>query len=259
MKTDLLWVYEGLTDYLGNLLATRSGFSTPEQYREYLARTAASLGPGRPGRTWRPLQDTADAVPGMFRGFGGWSNWKRGSDYYPEGDLLWLEVATLIHDQTHGQKSFEDFARCFYGGPNNGPELETYTFEDLVNALNDVAPNDWTGFFRDRLRSISAEAPVGGIEAAGWKLEYNEKPQEPSRRGRPGGVDLTYSLGLRLGADGTVADSIVGGPAYRAGITPGMKVVAVDERAFTADLLHDALKATKTGRQPIQLLVLDDD
>ncbi len=260
MKTDLLWVYEGLTDYLGNLLAARSGFSTPEQYREYLAGTAASLGPGRPGRTWRPLQDTADAIPGMFRGFGGWSNWKRGADYYPEGDLLWLEVTTVIHDQSHGRKSFEDFARRFYGGANNGPELKTYTFEDLVDALDDVVPYDWAGFFHQRLVSTSSEPPMGGIEGAGWKVEYNEKPPESPRRGRiGGGSDLTYSLGLRLGEDGMVADSIIGGPAYRAGITPGMKVMAVDDRAYTPDLLHDALKASKTGTQPVRLLVLDDD
>ncbi len=260
MKTDLLWVYEGLTDYLGNLLATRSGFSTPAQYREYLAGTAASLGPGRPGRTWRPLQDTADAIPGMFRFFGGWTNWKRGADYYPEGDLLWLEVATLIHEQSHGAKSFEDFARQFYGGTNNGPELKTYTFDDLVSALNDVVPSDWAGFFRQRLTSTAPEAPLGGLEAAGWQVQYTEKSPENLGRGRfAGGLDLSYSLGLRLGQDGTVADSIVGSPAYRAGITAGMKVMAVNERAFTPDLLQDALKATKTGTQPIRLLVLSDD
>ncbi len=260
MKTDLLWVYEGLTDYLGNLLAARSGFSTAEQYREYLAGTAASLGPGRPGRTWRPLEDTADAIPGMFRGFGGWSNWKRGADYYPEGDLLWLEVTTVIHDQSHGTKTFEDFVRRFYGGANNGPELKPYALEDLVDALKDVVPYDWAGFFHQRLVSTSPDAPTSGIEAAGWKVEYNEKPPESPGRGRSGGaLDLTYSLGLRLGEDGTVADSIVGGPAFRAGISPGMKVMAIDDRAFAPDLLHDALKATKTGTQSIRLLVLDDD
>ena len=135
MRTDLLWVYEGLTSYLGPLLAARSGLWTAEQYREDLATTAASMGPGRPGRTWRPLQDTADAVEGEVYGRGGWTNWLRGVDYYPEGDLIWLEVATLIHDQTHGQKSFEDFARSFYGGPNQGPQLKPYTFDELVQAL----------------------------------------------------------------------------------------------------------------------------
>ena len=188
MKTDLLWVYEGLTEYIGPLLAARSGLWTPEQYREDLATTAADMGPGRPGRTWRPLQDTADAVGAQSSGGGGWTNWRRTVDYYPEGDLIWLEVATRIHDQTHGQKSFEDFARAFYGGPNQGPELKTYTFDQLVEALQAVAPSDWPGFFHDRLTSISPEAPVGGIEAGGWKVEYNDKPPETpggrSERGR---------------------------------------------------------------------------
>jgi predicted metalloprotease with PDZ domain len=262
MKTDLLWVYEGLTDFLGNLLATRSGLWTPEQYRENLASTAAELGPGRPGRTWRPLQDTADAVAGLAfgRGGGGWMDWRRGTDYYPEGDLLWLEVATLIHDQSHGQKSFEDFCRLFYAGPNNGPELKPYTFQELVGSLNQVVPYDWANFFHDRLNSTSPEAPVGGIQAGGWKVEYSEKPPEGAGRGPFGeGVSAAYSIGLRLASDGAVQEAIVGGLAYQAGITSGMRVVAVNDRAFTPDLLHDALKTGKNSSQPIRLLVLNDD
>jgi predicted metalloprotease with PDZ domain len=262
MKTDLLWVYEGLTDFLGNLLATRSGLWTPEQYHENLADTAADLGPGRPGRTWRPLEDTADAVAGMAfgRGGGGWFNWRRGTDYYPEGDLLWLEVATLIHDQSHGQKSFEDFCHLFYGGPNDGPQLKTYTFQELVSSLNQVVPYDWAGFFHERLTSTSPEAPLGGIEAGGWKVEYSERPPEGAGRGPfGGGVNAAYSIGLRLGNDGGVQDSIVGGLADKAGITSGMRVVAVNDRAFTPDLLHDALKAGTNSSQPIRLLVLSDD
>jgi predicted metalloprotease with PDZ domain len=266
MKTDLLWVYEGLTDFLGNLLATRSGLWTPEQYHENLASTAAELGPGRPGRTWRSLQDTADAVAGMAfgRGGGGWIDWRRGTDYYPEGDLLWLEVATLIHDQSHGQKSIEDFCRLFYGGPNNGPELKPYTFDELVRSLNQVVPYDWASFFHERLNSTSPEAPLGGIQAGGWKVEYSERPPEGAGGGGGGGpfgggLAAVYSIGLRLSNDGTVQESIVGGLAYQAGITPGMRVVAVDDRAFTPDLLRDALKAGKNSTQPIRLLVLNND
>ncbi|HXW13982.1 MAG TPA: M61 family peptidase [Terriglobia bacterium] len=258
MKTDLLWVYEGLTDFLGNLLATRSGLWTPEQYRESLAGRAADMGPGRPGRTWRPLQDTADAVPGL--GGGGWANWRRGVDYYPEGDLLWLEVSTLIHDVSHGQKSIEDFCHLFYGGPNKGPELRTYTFEELVRSLNQVVPYDWAGFFHARLTSTSPEAPVGGIEAGGWKVEYSETPPEGAGHGVSNeGMDATYSIGLSLSNDGRVQESLVGGLAFKAGITEGMRVMAVNDRAFTSDLLHDALKAGKDGSQPIRLLMLNDD
>ena len=261
MKTDLLWVYEGLTSYLGPLLAARSGLWTPEQYREDLATTAADMGPGRPGRTWRPVQDTADAISGETYGHGGWANWHRSVDYYPEGDLIWLEVATLIHDQTHGQKSFEDFARAFYGGPNQGPDLKTYTFDELVHALQTVAPYDWAAYFHDRLTSTSPEAPVGGIEAGGWKVDYTDKPPESHEGGGrfAGGVNALYSLGLRLGTDGNVQDSLVGGPAHLAGITQGMRVVAVNDRAYTPDLLHDALKASTKNDQPTRFLVLGDD
>jgi predicted metalloprotease with PDZ domain len=260
MKTDLLWVYEGLTSYLGPLLAARSGLWNPENYREDLATTAADMGPGRPGRTWRPLQDTADAVAGQAFGRGGWMNWRRSADYYPEGDLLWLEVATLVHDQTHGEKSFEDFCQAFYGGPNRGPEVKPYTLDDLVHALQAVAPYDWAGYFRDRLTSTSPEAPVGGIVAGGWKVDYNDKPPESHGGGRfGGGVNAIYSLGLRVGGDGTVQESLVGGPAYLAGITQGMRIVAINDRAYTGDLLHDALKAGTKNDQPIRLLVLNED
>jgi len=193
-------------------------------------------------------------------GRGGWNNWRRGADYYEEGDLLWLEVATLLHDQSHGQKSIEDFCRLFYGGPNSGPELKTYTFQDLVSTLNQVVPYDWAGFLHSRLTSTSPVPPMGGIEAGGWKLDYSEKPPEGAGRGpSAGAMGAEYSLGLSLGNDGTVRDSMVGSPAYQAGITSGMRVVAVNDRAFTPDLLHDALTAARNNSQPIRLLVLNDD
>lgn len=260
MQTDLLWVYEGLTDFLGPLLAARSGLSTAEQYRDHLAAIAAELGPGRPGRTWRPLQDTADAIPGMFA-LGGEANWKRGADYYREGDLLWLWVGMIIQRESRGKKSIEDFCHGFYGGPNNGPELKTYTFDDLVSALNDVVPYDWARFLHERLISTSPDAPVGGIEMGGWKVEFNDKPLEiAGDRGRLAGtVDARYSIGLRLGSDGSVADSIWGGLAFHAGILPGMRIVAINDRAFTTDGLHDVLKASKTSRQSIRFLVVNND
>jgi predicted metalloprotease with PDZ domain len=251
MQDDLLWGYEGLTDYLGPMLAARSGLWTPEQYREYLASIAASLGPGRPGRTWRPLQDTATGLP--MRGGRGWLNWRRSSDYYDEGDLLWLEVATIIHDTTHGQKSIDDFCHAFHGGANNGPEVKTYTFDQLVQSLNEVAPYDWASFLRKRLDSTSPDAPTGGIENGGWKLAYDSQPIKlPGRRG---GAGDAYSIGLQLGEDGTVNDAMVGSPAFNAGITSGMKVVGVNGRVYKHDLLEDAVKA----REPIALMVVIDD
>jgi predicted metalloprotease with PDZ domain len=256
MKTDLLWGYEGLTDFLGPMLAARSGLWTPEQYHEYLASIAAALGPGRPGRTWRPLQDTADGLPGM--GFArGWINWRRGADYYDEGDLLWLEVATIIHRESQGKKSIDDFCLSFHGGANNGPEVKTYTFDQLVSDLNAAAPFDWPKFFGERLDSTAAEAPVGGIENGGWKVVFNSEPSK--LEGRRGNVGDAYSIGLQLNNDGAVSDSIVGSPAFEAGISSGMKIIGVNGRVFNQDLLDEAIKSAKDNAQPITLLVLVDD
>ena len=261
METDLLWVYEGNTSYLGDLLAARSGLWTPADYRQALASYAANLGPGRPGRTWRPVQDTASAVSGTFGGgppAAGWVNWRRGSDYYEEGELLWLEAANIVHDRSHGQKSFEDFFHLFYGGPNNGPEVKTYTFEELVQTLNQVAPYDWAAFWNDRLNSLRPEAPAGGITAGGWKVVFNSEPLPGGRISR-GITSTTFGMGLSLAPDGTVTDTIHGGLAFQAGIAPGMKVIGVNGRLFTPDFLTDAVRAAASTTAPIQLLVVDDD
>ncbi len=258
METDLLWGYEGLTDFLGPMLAARSGLLTPDQYHEYLASIAAMLGPGRPGRTWRPLEDTATGEPGVSGGRGGgWMNWRRGTDYYDEGDLLWLEVATIIHRESHGQRSIDDFCQAFHGGPNNGPEVKTYTFDELVSALNAVAPFDWAAFFHTRLDSTAAEAPLGGIENGGWKVVLNGQPSKIS--GRRGNVGDVYSIGLQLGSDGAVSDAIVGSPAFKAGISSGMKVIGVNGHVYSQEVLEDAVKASKDNAQPITLLVVTDD
>jgi predicted metalloprotease with PDZ domain len=255
METDLLWVYEGLTDYLGPMLAARSGLWTQEQYHNYLASIAAMLGPGRPGRTWRPLQDTATGEPGI-RPSRGWTDWVRPTDYYDEGDLLWLEVATVIHRESKGAKEIDDFCHLFHGGPNDGPQVKTYTFDQVMEALNSVQPYDWAKFLRERLDSISPESPVGGIENGGWKLVYNSEPLKLS--GRRGNLGDTYSLGLTLGEDGTVSEAIVGGAAWEAGIGSGMKVVGVNGRIYTHDGLEDAIKAAKDGGTISLMAIVDD-
>lgn len=251
METDLLWVYEGLTDFLGHVLPTRAGMWSEEDFRNYFASIAAQLGPGRPGRTWKPLLDTAVSIPGMFENGGPWVNWRRGSDYYEEGDLLWLEVATIIHDQSHGAKSIEDFLHEFYGGPNLGPQLKTYTFDQLCQALSQVQPYDWAGFFQERLNSLSPVPPLGGIEASGWKYELTSE-------GVAGAGDPQYSLGLQLAPDGRVADSLVGSPAYKAGIVAGMKVIGVNQRVYTPERLAGAILASPQNSNPIALLVEND-
>jgi predicted metalloprotease with PDZ domain len=261
MIGDLLWVYEGLTDYLGSLLAERSGLLSDEQYRESLAWTAAMLD-NRPGRTWRPLEDTALSVQTLRTMTNPeWSNWRRSLDYYPEGQLLWLEVDSIIRQQTHGQRSLDDFCRHFHGGQSGPPKVVSYAFDDVVRSLNEVAPYDWASLLKERVNSTSAHAPLGGIEREGWKLVYNDKPNRFTQaiEKLAKSADFFYSLGLMVEQDGKLEDVIVGSPAYQSGLGPGMKLIAVNGRAWTPAVLHAALKAAQGSNQPIELLVESGD
>jgi len=256
MIGDLLWVYEGLTDYLGNLLAERSKLLSPEQYRETLAATAASLD-HRSGRSWRPLEDTARSVQ-ILRLLGPqWSNWRRGLDYYPEGELIWLEVDAIIRQQTHGQRSLDDFCRRFHGGQSGPPKVVPYTFDDVVHALNDVAPYDWASLLRERVGATNTHAPLGGIERDGWKLVYNDQPNvfTQALEKLVKFADFSYSLGFIVALDGKLDDVLVGSPAYQAGLGPGMKLVAVNGRKWTPPVLRAAIKVAEGNSAPIELLV----
>lgn len=257
MIGDLLWVYEGLTDYLGNLLAERSGLLTDEQYRESLAATAAMLD-HRTGRTWRPLEDTARSVQTLrIILTPEWQNWRRSLDYYPEGELIWLEVDSIIRQQTHGQRSLNDFCHRFHGGESGPPRVLSYTFEDVVRGLNEVAPYDWARLLRERVGATSQHAPLGGIEKGGWKLVYNDQPNVfmHAAEEKFKFADFTYSLGFSASEDGKIADVIVGSPAHKAGIGPGMRLVAVNERKWSPPVLRAAIKGAQGGNQPIELLV----
>jgi predicted metalloprotease with PDZ domain len=256
MIGNLLWVYEGLTDYLGFLLAERSGLMTAEQYRESLALTAAMLD-RRPGRTWRPLEDTARSVQ-ILRMLGSqWSSWRRGLDYYPEGQLIWLEVDSIIRQQTHGQRSLDDFCRNFEGGQSGPPKVVPYTFDDVVHALNAVAPYDWATLLHDRVSLTSTHAPLSGIEREGWKLVYNDQPNqlEKAIEKHFKFSNFDYSFGFSLDKDGKLDDVIVGSPAYQSGIGPGMKLIAINGRKWSPDVLRAALKSAQGSAAPIDLLV----
>jgi predicted metalloprotease with PDZ domain len=255
MKGNLLWVYEGLTDYLGNLLAARAGFRSPDQFRENLAYTASMLD-HRAGRTWRPLQDTATSVQNLYASGAEWSNWRRSADYYPEGYLIWLEVDTLIRQKTNGQKSLNDFCRSFYGGQSGPPTVAPYEFENIVSALNQVVPNDWAKFLRERLDSKSPHAPTGGITNGGWKLVYTDQKNATmdAREKQSGGIDLSFSLGFIASKEGDLRDVIPGSPAYAAGLAPGMKVIAVNGRKWSKDVIRAALRAGLQNQQPLSLL-----
>ena len=258
---DLLWVYEGMTQYLGNVLAARSGLKSQDQYRDLLALSAANLD-NKPGREWRSTEDTAISssilrVNGME-----WSNWRRGQDYYQEGELLWLDADTLIRKLTNDQKSLNDFEHIFLGkGGNTGPLIVGYELPEIVADLNQVAPYDWAKFIHDRTVDIDPRADLAGIEQGGYKLIYGDKPTKGESTlaaggGRRGtGINVWYSIGIRVTADGTISDVRWDGPADKAKLAPGQKIFAVNGTVFSGDVLRAAIRHAKGTSDPIHLIV----
>jgi predicted metalloprotease with PDZ domain len=258
---DLLWVYEGMTQYLGNVLAARSGLKSQEQYRDLLAISAANLD-SKPGREWRSTEDTAISSSILRGGAPVWANWKRGQDYYQEGELLWLDADTLIRKLTNDQKSLNDFEHIFLAkGGNTGPLIVGYELPEIVADLNQVAPYDWAKFIHDRISSINPRADLAGIEQGGYKLVYADKPSKGemtlgasgSRRGSS--IDVWYSIGIRVGADGTISDVRWEGPADKAKLSPGQKIFAVNGSVFSGDGLKAAIREAKGKTEPIHLIV----
>ncbi len=252
LQTELLWVYEGLTHYLGFLVDVRSGLWTAEQFRENLAVIAADL-EHRRGRTWRSLADAAIAVqlapsPG--------STERTSSDVYNESALIWLEIDVLLRKQSQGRRSLDDFCRGFFGGPGGRSHVRPYTFDDVVAALQDVVAHDWRTFLTTRLTSTEAGAPLGGIAGGGWRLVYTDKPNEfhPYARVRPT-PDFRYSLGLRVSASGNILDVVPGMAADKAGLTTDMKLIGVNGRRWSLAELRAAVQASKTVPAPLELLV----
>ncbi len=256
MKGDLLWVYEGLTQYLGTILTPRSGLYTPEEFRDELAMRAAALD-HESGRRWRPLEDTAIAAQLLYDARNDYYEYRRGVDYYDEGTLIWLEADVIIRRLSNGTKSLNDFCRAFHGGPGGAPALKPYTFDDVVAGLNNVQAYDWSGFLRTRLQKTDPHAPLGGIENGGWKLVFNStksdifRDQEEEHKN----FDFSYSIGLVVKDDGVIQDVDMGGPAQKAGITPADRLIAVNNRRFTAMVLHEAIEKTANGGDPVELMV----
>ena len=252
MKGDLLWVYEGLTEYLGEVLSPRSGIWTPEEYRDWIAITAAALDRSS-GRKWRPLEDTAVAAQILYGAGDDYSEYRRGVDYYPEGTLIWMDADVKIRQLSRGRKSLDDFCRAFLGGQGGAPELKTYTFEDVVAAMNSIQPYDWAGFFNQRLHSTEPHAPLGGIEGGGWQLVYDAHRSDFWKSYEDDGklADLSYSIGLKVKEDGSIIDVAYGGPAQKAGIPPSVKLIAVNRRQFSPTVLRDAVAAAA----PVELLI----
>lgn len=257
---ELLWVYEGLTNYFGWLLAGRSGLRSLQDQKDDLASTAATLD-AIPGRKWRSLADTTN-VPAIGQESNRpWYSAQRGTDYYPESTLIWLEADVIIRQASGGKRSLDDFARAFFGGANSGAEVKPYDLADLVKALNAVAPHDWKGFIDQRVSAVAPRAPLGGIEGAGYKLAYREKPNELqiSQERAFSSVSERHTLGLVVGENGVVRDVHLEGPAARAGLIPGFTLVAVNGRRYAAEALRQAIADGKgSGAPPIELIVERD-
>ncbi|WP_296596960.1 M61 family metallopeptidase [Phenylobacterium sp.] len=262
MRDSLLWVYEGQDQYWGFVLGARSGMVTKQQTLDALAMTAATYSEGRPGRQWRSVEDTTNDPIIAGRRPIPWTSWQRSEDYYSEGQLIWLDADTLIREKTGGKKSLDDFGRAFFG-VNDGDWKQplTYTFEDVVKTLNSVLPYDWATFLDTRARKVAPAYPLDGLARGGYKLVYTDKPtdywndNEASRKT----IDLTYSLGLTLNREATITGVLWDGPAFKAGLTSGDKILAVNGIAYDTGRLKEAITAAKGGKDPITLIVKDGD
>ena len=259
MQDDLLWVYEGLTNYYGELLSARGGLISPAEWMDELAADAMAV--SAPGRTWRPLQDASDSSPFLYTAAGGWSGVRRQTyglpSFYDEGTLIWLETDVLIRKLTNGAKTLDDFCAAFHGQNDNGTVwVKAYDVEEVYRTLNAIAAYDWKKFFDERLTSKNAAPPMGGFTNGGYKLVYTAVPNMfTDPWALDGSLNADGSLGIHIGADGTVDDAWPTYPAYAAGISQGMKLIAVNGRKFSADELQRVLAASQASTAPIEFIV----
>jgi predicted metalloprotease with PDZ domain len=256
MRDSLLWVYEGQTEYWGYMLTARAGLWTKAQALDALADVAAVYD-HRIGRRWRTLEDTTNDPIVANRRPQSWRSWQRSEDYYFEGLLIWLDADTLIRERSHGAKSLDDFARSFFGIDNGSFTTVTYTFDDLVKALNAVLPYDWASFLQTRLHSHGPGAPLDGFTRGGYRLVYTDTPSSFTKASDSRGhhTDLTYSIGMVANSVGTLGRVLWDGPAFKAGLTPGDQILAVNGTEFDGEVLKNAVARAKTDRNPIELTV----
>jgi len=266
MRDDLLWVYEGMTQYWGNVLTARAGMRTAEQTRDILAYTAAYYAISR-GRDWRPLVDTTNQPIVSQRRPVSWASYQRPEDYYEEGMLIWLDADTKIRELTDGQKSLDDFCKKFFGVYNGSFITYQYTLEDVVKDLNEVAPYDWQGFLQERVYDLHPEVPMNGFTQGGYKLVYTDKPVEwfDKELEKHGIASFATSLGFSVGEWGskgeskTIGSVVWGSPAFKAGVTPDMEIVSVNGTEYSAKVLRDAILAAEKNKQPLQLQFKKED
>ena len=260
MRNSLLWVYEGQTQYWGVMLAARSGLQTAAQVRDALAETAAAKYDARSGRSWRALQDTVNDPITTYRRPEPWLTWQRSEDYYNEGLLIWLDADTLIRERSGGKRSLDDFAKLFYGIEDGNFSEVTYTFDDVVKALNAVEPYDWASFLRSRLDGHGPGAPLNGLARGGYMLVFSDTQSDFAKSANTLAkrTDLQFSIGVTLDKDGTLGVVRWDGPAFNAGLTAGTQITAINGEAYDADLLKSTITAAVKGG-PIDLLVKTAD
>ena len=261
MQDSLLWMYEGQTQYWGEVLAARSGMRSLIETRDAFAMHAAQLDT-QAGRRWRNLQDTTNAhIVEETHSSGPWRDWQRGDDYYAEMLLVWLEADMLIRDLSGGARSLDDFARRFFGTEPGRINPLPYSFETVVAELNRVQPHDWAAFLRQRLDSHAPGAPLAGLERSGWKLGWAEQPSDMFKGDEAyrESDDFSYSIGFSVGKGGKLRGVKWGGPAFDAGLSSAATLVAVNGRAYKGEVLKEALTAAKTDKAPIQLLVREGE
>ena len=255
MRGNGLWVYEGQTQYWGYVLGGRAAIVTRQETLDAIAAIAAAYDV-REGRSWRQLIDTTnDPIVASRRPFP-FLSWQRSEDYYNEGLLIWLDADTLIREQSKGAKSLDDFAKAFFGVNDGDWSQLTYDFDEVVRTLNGVMPYDWASFLKTRLEG-HGPAPLDGLTRGGWKLVYTETPTDyyKNTEARARSTDLTYSIGLTVGRDGDLTGVQWEGPAFKAGLTVGTRLIAVNGLAYDADRLKAVVAATKGGAAPLELIV----
>jgi predicted metalloprotease with PDZ domain len=260
MRDDLLWVYEGMTQYWGNVLTARAGMRTKAQTRDIFARVAAGFEAAK-GRDWRPLIDTTNQPIISQRTPVSWVSWQRAEDYYQEGELVWLAVDTKIMQLTDGKKSLDDFCKKFLGVYNGSMITDQYDFQDIVNDLNAVTPYDWAKFLRTRIYDLHPQVPESGFTRGGYKLVYNDTPVkwEQEEFAKFGIADFSTSLGIAVGqfrghgAPGMIGSVWWDSPAFKAGMVPNTQLVSVNGEAYTAEVLQDAILAAEKDKKPIEI------
>ncbi len=261
MRTELLWVYEGLTEYLGDVLAARSGLFTPDEFRSELAHDLAAM-QSHSGRASRNLQDTTIAAQLLYVQPRDWAGrLRRQEDFYQESALLWLEADILIRKLSGGRRSLDDFCRRFYGGSDTAPEVRPYDFAELVSALNEIQPYDWRRFWEDRLQRHDGSGLGQGVVQSGWNLAFDAAPAVMHRAHEADDrdIDLHFSLGFAVNEDATVSDVLPDSPGERAGLSPGDRIIAVNDRKWSKEELRDALEQTSSAADRITLIIQRGD